>query len=249
MLKRGRASKLTIFMNEASRWHGKPLYEAVIELLLARGVAGGTVVRAIAGFTRGAGIVTAKILRLSEDLPIKIEVIDTEEVIARVLPDVYLMVDKGLVTLEDVEVVKYTGSAAPGAPAAPEEARKVTIKAKQLSIHISEKDVHDGEPLYEAILKRFNLEEFAGVTVFKALEGFGAHHAIHRDRLLSLHREAPIVLVMIDTEANVRKAQAILDGMLKHGAVIVTDVEASFYGPSAVGKPGAGSEAKTAPGT
>jgi hypothetical protein len=247
MLKRGRAKKLTIFMNEASHWQGKPLYEAVIELLLAKGLAGGTVVRAIAGFTRGAGIVTTKILRLSENLPLKVEVVDTEEAIARVVPDLYLMIDKGLITLEDVDIVKYTGSPAQQAPAAPEEVRKVTMKAKQLSVHISEKDLYNNEPLYEAILKRFNLEEFAGATVFKALEGFGAHHTIHRDRLFTLHREAPIVLIMIDTEENVRKAQAILDGMLKHGAVIVTDVEASFYGPSADAKPRAGGEAKTGP--
>ncbi len=239
MLERGRAKKLTIFLSEASHWHGRPLYEAVLDLLLAKGLAGGTAVRAIAGFTRGAGIATAKLLRLSENLPIVIEAVDTQEAIARVLPDVYLMVDRGLVTVEDVEVVKSTGGPAPEAPAAPEKARKVTMKAKQLSIHISEKDRYCDEPLYEAILKRFNMEEFAGATVFRALEGFGAHHTIHRDRLITLHREAPIVIVMVDTEENVRKAQAILDEMLTHGAAIVTDVEASFYGSSAAGKPGA----------
>src|SRR5262249_25128937 len=116
------------------------------------------------------------------------------------------------------------------------EVKRVTMKARQLSIHISEKDLHEGEPLYEAIVKRFNAEEFAGVTVVKALEGFGAHHRIHRDKILSFQREAPIVLVMIDTEENVAKARSILDKMLAHGAVVVSDVEVTFYGPSAGGK-------------
>ena len=110
------------------------------------------------------------------------------------------------------------------------------MKAKQMWIHISEKDVHDGEPLYEAIVKRFNVEQFAGVTVTKAVEGFGSHHQIYRDRMFTLHREAPMVLIMVDTEENIAKARAILDKMLTHGAVVTSDVEATYYGPSAQGK-------------
>jgi PII-like signaling protein len=235
MLARGGAKRLTIFLNEAAKWHGKPLYEAMLELLLAKGLAGGTVVRAVAGFTRAQGIVTAAILDLSLNLPMRIEVVDTQDAIERVLPDLYLMLDKGLMTVDDVEVVKYTGAPAAAPTAAPEAARKVTMNAKQLSIHISEKDLHGGEPLYEAILKRFNMEEFAGATVYRALEGFGAHHQVHRSRMFGA-REAPIVLVMIDTEKNVRKARAILDTMMTHGAVVVSDVEATFYGASAAGK-------------
>jgi PII-like signaling protein len=237
MLGRGRAKRLTVYLNEGAHWHKKPLYEAILELFLSKGLAGGTVVRALAGFTRGEGIMTAKILELSVNLPLRIEVVDTEAAIERVLPDLYLMVDQGLITLDDVEVVKYTGRAPPEAEAAFGETRKRTMKAKQLSIHISEKDLWNGEPLYEAILKRFHMEEFAGATVYRALEGFGGHRTIHRDGVIR-HREAPIVLVMIDTEENVRKAQKILDGMIAHGTVVVTDVEATFYGPAAGPKPG-----------
>jgi PII-like signaling protein len=235
MLRRGRAKKLTIYLNESSQWQGKPAYEAIVELLLAKGIAGGTVLRAIAGFTRGGGIVTQNVLRLSENLPLQLEVIETAERIDEVLPDIYLMVGQGLIELQDVEVVKYTGTEPPPRPErAPVE--KVTMKAKQMWVHISEKDVHLGEPLYEAIVKRFNAEEFAGVTVYKAFEGFGSRHEIHRDRWFALHREAPMVLIMVDTEEHIAKARAILDKMLTHGAVVVTDVEATYYGPSAQGK-------------
>jgi PII-like signaling protein len=237
MLGRGKAKRLTVYFNESARWRGRPLYEAILELLLAKGLAGGTVVRAVAGFTRGEGIMTAKVLDLSVDLPLRLEVIDTAEAIERVLPDLYVMLERGVITTDDLDVVKYTG--APDPAAAPEQPRKVTMKAKQLSIHISEKDVFNQEPLYEAILKRFAMEEFAGTTVHRALEGFGAQHKIHRPGFFGLSREAPIVLVMVDTEENVRKAQAILDGMLKTGAVIVTDVEATFYGAGADAKPSA----------
>lgn len=235
MLGRGRAKKLSVYVNEASHWHGKPVYSAIIELLRAKGLAGGTVVRAMAGFTRSGGIVTMKILDLSTNLPLKVEVVDTEEAIQSVLPDVYLMVDEGLVTVEDVDVVKYTGEP-PAGGLRTERPRKVTMKAKQLSIHISEKHSYHGEPLYEAILKRFNLEEFAGATVYRALEGFGPHHRIHRDRRFALHHEAPIIMIMIDTEEHVARAREILDGMLDHGAVVVSEVEVTFYRPA--GEPG-----------
>ena len=231
MLRRGQAKKLSIFLSEASHWHGKPVYGAILDLLLAKGLAGGTVVRAMAGFTRTGGIVTTKIVDISVNLPIKIEVVDTDEAIQSVLPDVYLMVDKGLITVEDVDVVKYTGETPTSESPAPEKTRKVTMKAKQLSIHISEKHSYHGEPLYEAILKRFNLEEFAGATVYRALEGFGPHHRIHRDRRFTLHHEAPIIMVMIDTEEHVARAREILDDMLDHGAVVVSEVEVTFYRP------------------
>jgi uncharacterized protein len=242
MLSKGRAKKLTIYLNEGSRWHGKALHEAIIELLLSKGLAGGTVTRAMAGFTKGGGIRTSAILDLSASLPLVLEVLDTEEAIDRVLPDLYLMVGHGLITLENVEVVKYTGPTEPASTPQLEPIKKVTMKAKQLSVHISEKHLHHGEPLYEAILKRFNMEEFAGATVYKAVEGFGAHHQIHRDRLFTRHHEAPIVLIMIDTEEHIRRAQKILDEMMSQGMVVVTDVEASYYGPSAEGKVASGQE-------
>jgi PII-like signaling protein len=222
-------------MNESARWHGKPLFEAILELLHMRGLAGGTVTRALAGFTRAQVIVTERILDLSTDLPLKVEVVDTEDAIQAVLPDVNLMIDKGLVTIEDVDVVKYTGkSGATAVAAAPR--RRVTMKAKQLRVHVSEADQWQGQPLHEAILKRFLLEEFAGVTVYRAFEGFGASQEIHRAGLFSARGGAPIVLLMVDSEENVKKAIAILDGMLTHGAAFVTDVDAIFFGKSAEGK-------------
>lgn len=109
MLERGKAKRLTIYLNEKARWHGQPLHAAVLQHLLANGVAGGTVLRAMAGFTRKKGIVTAAILDLSGDLPIRIEVVDTPAALDRVLPELERMVEQGLITIEDVEVLKYTG--------------------------------------------------------------------------------------------------------------------------------------------
>jgi PII-like signaling protein len=105
----GDALDLRIFVGEADRWEGRPLHEAILHLLLDRGMAGATVLRGIEGFGRNAHLHTSKLLRLSEDLPIVIEVIDAAERIRAVLPDLDPMIGDGLITVAPVEVVAYRG--------------------------------------------------------------------------------------------------------------------------------------------
>jgi PII-like signaling protein len=98
---------LRIFIGEADRWHGKPLYEAIVEEARKRGLAGATVWKGCMGFGAHSRMHTAKILRLSEDLPIVIEIVDASEKIETFLPDLDQMVTDGLVTLEKAEVILY----------------------------------------------------------------------------------------------------------------------------------------------
>lgn len=102
------AQRLVIYLGEADRWRGKPLYAALLETLKAQGLAGATVVRGVAGFGAHSRIHTASILRLSEDLPLRIEVIDARENIERALELVAPMVNEGLITVDAVRVIKYT---------------------------------------------------------------------------------------------------------------------------------------------
>ncbi|PWH15950.1 MAG: hypothetical protein DDG60_05015 [Anaerolineae bacterium] len=102
------AQRLVIYIGESDRWRGKPLYAAILETLKAEGLAGATVIRGVAGFGAHSHIHTAAILRLSEDLPLIIHVIDTPEKIEHALELVRPMVREGLITLEDVRVVRYT---------------------------------------------------------------------------------------------------------------------------------------------
>jgi hypothetical protein len=96
-----------IFIGDSDRWDGRPLYEAIVEKLRSAGIAGATVTRGFMGFGAHSRLHTAKILRLSEDLPVIIEVVDTAEKINGVLPELDSMVQEGLVTLEKVRVLKY----------------------------------------------------------------------------------------------------------------------------------------------
>ena len=98
---------LRIFIGENDRWEGKPLFEAIVLKVREMGGAGATVLRGIEGFGAQSRIHTARILRLSEDLPIVVEVVDTAERIDALLPTLDTMIRDGLVTVEDVRVVRY----------------------------------------------------------------------------------------------------------------------------------------------
>ncbi|MCL5961973.1 MAG: DUF190 domain-containing protein [Chloroflexi bacterium] len=99
---------LKIYIGESDHWHGRPLYQAIVEMLRGEGLAGATAIRGVEGFGAHSRIHAAHILRLSEDLPILIEVVDRAERIAKVMPRLEEMVTEGLISLGDVEVIKYT---------------------------------------------------------------------------------------------------------------------------------------------
>lgn len=98
---------LRIFIGESDQWHGKPLYEAIVLKARELHLAGATVLRGPMGFGAHSRMHTAKILRLSQDLPIVIEIVDAEEKIEMLLPHIDEMVEEGLVTMEKVRVIKY----------------------------------------------------------------------------------------------------------------------------------------------
>ncbi len=98
---------LRVFLGESDQWHGRPLYEAIVMKARELHLAGATVLRGPMGFGANSRVHTAKILRLSEDLPIVIEIVDSKEKIDEILPHIDEMVQEGLVTLERVQVIKY----------------------------------------------------------------------------------------------------------------------------------------------
>ncbi len=98
---------LRVFIGERDKWHGRPLYEAIVMKARELHLAGATVLRGPLGFGAKSRLHTAKILRLSDDLPIVIEVVDSREKLDVLLPHIDEMVKDGLVTLERVQVIKY----------------------------------------------------------------------------------------------------------------------------------------------
>ena len=221
MLKAGPAKRLIVTVNEADRWHGRAVYNALLELFRHKGLAGATVSRGLAGFTGRGAIQTINILDLSASLPVRIEVVDTAEAIDRVLPDVYDMVERGLVeSAGDArrEVRDRGGGVPPEAKR--EELMRLVGKAKMLRIHVGADDKWEGEPLDEAIVKRARQLDIAGATVYRGVLGYGAHKRLHKHKPFALSQDDPMMVTIIDTEEKIDTLLAAIDGMVTGGCLI-----------------------------
>jgi uncharacterized protein len=103
----GERTLMRIHIGESDKWHGKPLHQAIVALLRKENFSGVTVLRGVGGYGGSSVYHTDKLLRLSEDLPIVLEVIETQERIDAILPGLDEMVEGGLITLEKVRVILY----------------------------------------------------------------------------------------------------------------------------------------------
>lgn len=228
MIDKGPAKKLTIYVDDTDKFHGKPVYEVLLDIFFKKKIMGVSVFRGVAGYGSDGVFHTAKMLELSTSMPVKIEVVDSEEMINKVLPDVYHVVEKGLVEVTDTNVIKCCRNV-PKKEEKRKEHMKLEGKAKMLRILISEDDEWEGEPLYEAIVKRLIMTDIAGATVYKAIAGYGPHKRYHKKKTLAKHGELPILITVMDTEENISKVIPILDDMVQEGIVVLSDVNVIKY--------------------
>ncbi len=112
----GRQKRLTIFIGEADRHGHTPLATEIVQRAHRAGMAGASVFRGVEGFGASNHIHTTRILSLSDDLPIAVVIVDTEERIRAFVAELDELIAEGLVIMDDVDVVKYVGRPAPGAP-------------------------------------------------------------------------------------------------------------------------------------
>jgi PII-like signaling protein len=105
----GNALRVTVFVGENDTWHHKPLYSEIVHRAHTAGLAGASVFRGIEGFGASSLIHTSRLLSLSEDLPVAIVIVDTEERVRAFLPQLDELVTEGLVILDDCEVIRYVG--------------------------------------------------------------------------------------------------------------------------------------------
>ncbi|MCL4474103.1 MAG: DUF190 domain-containing protein [Actinobacteria bacterium] len=222
----GPAKKLTIYLDEKDKFHHKPVYEVAVDILYKKKIVGLSVFRGIAGYGSDGQFHTSKMLELSTDLPVKIEAVDSAEKIDSALPDIYQVVDKGLVEVTDTNVIKCCRQEEP-----PKESERMKLEgqAKMLRVIVSEDDEWEGEPLHEAIVKRLIAADIAGATVHKAIAGYGPHRRYHKMKRLAGKGELPVLITVIDTEANISKVIPILDDLVQEGIVIVSNVNVIRY--------------------
>jgi len=157
------AQLLSIYIGESDRWRGKQLYVAILELLKAEKLAGATVIRGVAGFGAHSHIHTAAILRLSEDLPLCIQVVDTPEKIAHAIDLVSPMVREGLVTVQNIQVMRYTQRYLNPLPADRLVAEVMTSEVVTLSPEDSVAEAW--QKMFDTLLKALPVVDGSGAVV------------------------------------------------------------------------------------
>jgi uncharacterized protein len=217
--------RLVVYVSESTRHGAKPLWRQVLDACHRHGLAGATATRGIVGFGASGKLHEDLTPDAMPDLPITIEAIDEAPRIDAVLPDLDVLVTDGLVAVHDVQVVK--GGTRKPAREAPVH-QKLTGKAKMLRVHVGANDTWEGEPLWEALVKRFHQLDLAGATVYRGLEGYGASGRIHR-RSAWRSKDEPITVVAIDAAEKIDKALPYLDQMVGSGIVAISDVDVILY--------------------
>ena len=185
MLQKGAAKKVTIFVNEDTQYHFGSLTDAIMTFLLHKGVAGATATRAISGFGGHRVMHTTKIEVLTEHLPIRIEFVESAEKVDELMPTIYDMVTDGMIEVQDTQVVKIANKERPKPPKTPHT--ELRGAARLMRIYMGESDKWQGEPLYEAVLKRLRLMDIAGATVYRGILGYGAKGHTHKVGRLFSH--------------------------------------------------------------
>jgi len=222
MLNKGPAKKVTIFLNETAQYHLQALHDAILTYLMHRGVSGATATRAIAGFGSHQHLHTAKSEVLAMDLPIRVEFIESAEKVDEVLPTLYEMVSDGLIEVQDTTVVRNSSKSRPE-PSLPHERQRGP--AKLLRIFIGEADKWNGEPLYDAIVKKLRMMENAGATVYRGILGYGAKGHEHKRSFFHPMRDLPVMITVIDASEKISGATAAIEAMITDGLIVLSDVE------------------------
>ncbi len=102
------AKLLTIYINSTDQWHGRPLYSAIVQVCEQQGIAGATVIRCVEGYGAHKHLHTARLLELSENLPVRIEIVDEPQKIDPLLAVLSGMIGEGLVTVSNVHILRFT---------------------------------------------------------------------------------------------------------------------------------------------
>src|SRR5262249_50803533 len=160
---------------------------------------------------------------LAEHLPIRIEFIESADKVDELLPTLYDMVDDGLIEVQDTVVHKIARKDRKSDPVT-HHARKQG-PAKLMRVFIGESDRWQGEPLYEAIVKRLRMMEIAGATVYRGIDGYGAKGHSHKESFFHITRDLPIMISAIDTPDKIVEATEAVEKMLEDELIVVSDVE------------------------
>lgn len=228
MLTSGKALKVSITVSEGAKYHGASAYTSILDFLFYRGVSGATVLKGVAGFGADHHLHTTGVVEVSDNLPIRIEFIESREKVDELLGKLQEMAGTGLIEVQETTVVKAARVSKQPKQAAPEH-MKMEGKARMMRIYVGESDRWQDKPLHEALVQAMRANDIAGVTVYRGIQGYGAHRRMHKEKPLHLSRDASIMLSAVDTGEKLEAFLPIVDKMVEEGLVVLSDVDIIKY--------------------
>ena len=223
MLRKGTAKKVSVFLNEDTQHHFASLCDSILTFLLHKGVSGATATRAVAGFGAHQTMHTVKAEVLAEHLPIRIEFIESAEKVDELMPTLYEMVTDGLIEVQETTVVKVANKDRPAPPKGPH--KEMRGAARLMRIYMGESDRWEGEPLYDAIVKRLRLLDIAGATVYRGILGYGVKGHTHKSGRLPFSRDLPVMISVVDSADKLARAIDQVEAMIVDGLIVLSDVD------------------------
>jgi PII-like signaling protein len=223
VLPKGPAKKVTVYVNEDTRYHSGTLWSAVFDFLQHKCVAGATVLRPVQGFGAHHARHSLDMEATMEHMPIRIEFVDTGERVKEMLPTLYDMVGDGLIEVQDTTIVKdiMEGHGAEE----PLQHSEVRSTAKMMRIFLGEADQWNDEALYEAIVKQLRMMDMAGATVYRGILGYGLKGHTHEEHFFPGHHDLPVMISVVDTREKIEAAIDAIAPMLLHGLIVLSDAE------------------------
>lgn len=204
------ATKLTIYCGRSERIYGKPAAGAIVDLLQRHGVAGATVFLGVDGTVHGLRQ-RGRFFSRNVNVPLMIVSVGEGAIIANALEKIGSLLDRPLLTLEPVRVLKRDGEHLGDLDHVPERDPDGLQLWQKLMIYTSEQARFDGHPLYVELIRRLRLANAAGATALRAIWGYHGDHPPHGDRLLSLRRHVPVVTIIVDRPEEIQRLWPIIN--------------------------------------
>lgn len=226
MLPKGSAKKVTIYLNQDTRHHVEALWTTVFNFLKHKHVQGASVSRLLMGFGTHEQVHDVRSEYAGEHLPIRIEFIETSERVDELLPSLYEMVTDGLIEVQDTTIVKSVrkdGDKKVPVPTMPRQ--EVAEPAKLVRIFSGESDKYNGEPLYEAILKKLRMLDFSGATVYRGILGYGAKRHTHKAGRLHMSHDLPVIVSVVEKPERIDELIDAVSEMIQDGLIVISDVQ------------------------
>jgi PII-like signaling protein len=220
--------KLTLYGGRGTRAQSQAGYVTALDHLAASGAAGASIVLAVDGTLHGERR-RARFFARNADVPLMVIAIGAAGVLTSALPELAALLDTPVATVERVQILRTAGRPGGEAVGLPTHGDRGQVNWQKLTVHVQEGATHGGRPVHSALLLGLREAGLAGLTTLRGVRGFYGDGPPHADRMWSLRRRAPVLVVTIDTPERVRGCWTLIDELTgEHGLVTSELVPTSF---------------------